>query len=184
VTTSFFKQEGDIIVLLGELGDEMGGSHYLKVLHGRKEGVPPRVDYERERSLHDTLRALIRMGLVKSAHDCSEGGLAVALAESAIGGGKPLGASIDFGTTGLQPEVLLFNESQSRVVITTSRTNAAAVEAMARWRGTPARIIGVVGGRDLRLTADGKTWQWEVAFLHDQWYHSIARCMTGGPGGR
>ncbi len=184
ITTSAFKTEGDAILLLGELGDEMGGSHYLKVLHGRKEGVPPRVDFEKERALHDTVRALIRMGLLQSAHDCSEGGLAVALAESGLGfgsaasGEKPLGAKVDFGVTGLQPEVLLFNESHARVLVSTSAQNAAAVEALAQWRGTPARRIGTVGGGALKIAADGHAWNWEMARLREAWGDSIALCMS------
>ncbi len=180
VTTSEFKAEGDVIFLLGELGDEMGGSRYLQVLHGRKEGVPPRVDFDEELALHDTLRALIIEGLVRSAHDCSEGGLAVALAESGIATGQPLGAEVDFGATGLQPEVLLFNESQTRVIISTTAEDADAAEGLANERGTPVRRIGTVGGGKLRISADGQTHEWEVAQLRDQWYNSIARCMAGG----
>ncbi len=180
VTTSHFKDSGDVIFLLGDLGSEMGGSHYLKVLHGRKEGVPPKVDFVQERALHDTLRALIKMGLVKSAHDCSEGGLAAALAENCISGdkAKTVGAKVDFGVTGLQAEVLLFNESQSRVVITVSANNAAAAEALAQWRGTPVRRIGTVGGSDLRIEADGSVWNWNTAALQGVWGSSIANCMS------
>lgn len=177
ITQSFFRQAGDAIVLLGELGDEMGGSHYLKVLHGLKQGVPPRVDFTRERALHDTLRELIRSGLVESAHDCSEGGLAVTLAESAIGGDRQTGAEIDFGTTGLAPEVLLFNESQARVVITTR--DAAAVLKLAADRGIPARALGTVtSGDTLSITADGTTHQWKVAELHRTWSCSIGNQMS------
>ena len=81
ITTQFFKATGDAIILVGEIGDEMGGSHFLKVCHGRKEGLPPRLDVERELAVQNAVRELIRAGLVRSAHDCSEGGLAVALAE-------------------------------------------------------------------------------------------------------
>ena len=90
VTTQWFKDEGDAIILLGEPVDAddplqgLGGSAYLQVIHGRKTGAPPRCDLERARALHTTLLGLIQSGLVKSAHDCSEGGLAVCLAESGI----------------------------------------------------------------------------------------------------
>ena len=82
ITTQFFKAAGDVVILLGDFGDEMGGSHFLKVVHGRKAGRPPRLDFEREVAVQNALRDLIRAGWVRSAHDCSEGGLAVALAES------------------------------------------------------------------------------------------------------
>jgi phosphoribosylformylglycinamidine synthase len=90
VTTQWFKEEGDAIVLLGDIADKndpllgLGGSAYLQVIHGQKNGAPPRCDLEPARTLHTTLLGLIQSGLVKSAHDCSEGGLAVCLAESCI----------------------------------------------------------------------------------------------------
>lgn len=181
VTTSFFKQEGDAIVLLGDLGDEMGGSHYLKVLHGRKEGVPPRVDFDKEKALHEALRGAIRKGLVKSAHDCSEGGILITIVESAIGApnhAEVLGADIDFGTTGLQAEVLFFNESQSRVVVSVAPENLDALLAHAAEAGVPARKIGTVKRGELQVAADGKTWRWESASLQDAWANAISRCMT------
>ena len=90
IVTQWFKDEGDAIILLGapvDTGDPLqglGGSAYLQVIHGWKTGTPPRCDLEREKELHLALRALIHSGAVKSAHDCSDGGLAVALAESCI----------------------------------------------------------------------------------------------------
>jgi phosphoribosylformylglycinamidine synthase len=90
VTTQWFKDEGDAIILLGEVADKadpilgLGGSAYLQVIHGQKTGSPPRCDLETAKTLHTTLLGLIQSGLVKSAHDCSDGGLAVALAESCI----------------------------------------------------------------------------------------------------
>ncbi len=89
VTTQWFKDEGDVIILLGEAVEAtplqgLGGSAYLQVVHGQKNGSPPRCDLEVAKTLHTTLLGLIQSGLVKSAHDCSEGGLAVALAESCI----------------------------------------------------------------------------------------------------
>ncbi|HEX5399270.1 MAG TPA: phosphoribosylformylglycinamidine synthase subunit PurL [Verrucomicrobiae bacterium] len=90
VTTQWFKDEGDAIILLGEIADKndpllgLGGSAYLRAVHGQKNGSPPRCDLEQAKTLHTTLIGLIQSGLVKSAHDCSEGGLAVCLAESCI----------------------------------------------------------------------------------------------------
>src|SRR5262245_25935843 len=90
ITTQWFKDEGDVILLLGEAVDMadplqgLGGSAHLQVVHGQKTGSPPRCDLDQARTLHTTLLGLIQSGLVKSAHDCSEGGLAVALAEGCI----------------------------------------------------------------------------------------------------
>ncbi len=178
VTTSAFKDAGDAVILLGELGDEMGGSHYLKVLFGRKEGVPPRIDFAKEIVLQNTLRDLIAKGLVKSAHDCAEGGLAVTLAESCICGEQTLGAEIDFGTTGLAPELLLYNESQTRVVISAAPENAEAVLKLAKAGGIAARRIGTVGGAQLAVKADGNEQRWKIAELSDTWYGSISSCMS------
>src|SRR4029079_14174060 len=90
VTTQWFKDDGDVIILLGDLIDSadplfgLGGSAFLQIIHGRKAGTPPPCNLERENELHSALRALIYSGTIKSAHDYSEGGLAVTLAESCI----------------------------------------------------------------------------------------------------
>src|SRR5437588_3871381 len=95
ITTQFFKAEGDTIILVGEIGDEMGASHFLKICYGRKEGLPPRLDVGREMAVQNSVRELIRAGVVKSAHDCSEGGLAVTLAESCFNPSGRFGAEIE-----------------------------------------------------------------------------------------
>jgi len=112
ITTQWFKDEGDAILLLGEPVDTadpifgLGGSAYLQVQHGKKTGTPPRCDLETAKTLHTTLLGLIQAGGVKSAHDCSEGGLAVCLAESCIshhearGTPKLIGATVDLSNVG------------------------------------------------------------------------------------
>jgi phosphoribosylformylglycinamidine synthase len=179
ITTQAFKNAGDAVLLLGELGHEMGATQYLKIIHGRKEGLPPRLDFGREVALQEGLRALIRSGLVKSAHDCSEGGLAVALAECCVSGEDQLGAEIDFGNAGiLRLDQLLFNETQSRIVISTSKTNAAAAIALCEWRGIPARRLGTVSGKALAIRALGETLSWPIPGLRNAWFDSIRRCMA------
>ncbi len=179
ITTQSFKNEGDAIILLGGIGDEMGASHYLKVIHGRKNGRPPRLDFDRELALHQALRAMIKCGLIASAHDCSEGGIAVALAECCISGGKLFGAEIDLGETDLRIEQLLFNESQSRIIVSAAKTNASALAALCEWRGVPARRLGSVGGKNLQIYAGSTQLSWSVEELHRAWHQSIARCMAG-----
>src|SRR5215831_20149383 len=98
ITTQWFKDERDVIILVGEIGSELGGTQFLNTCFGRKEGPPPRVNLELEISVQNTVRVLIRAGLVKSAHDCSDGGLAVALAESCFNPEKLLGADVDVDT--------------------------------------------------------------------------------------
>jgi phosphoribosylformylglycinamidine synthase len=179
ITTSAFKQAGDIVLLLGDLGDEMGASHYLKVIHGLKAGPPPKLDYDTELALHHALRALIIAGLVRSAHDCSEGGLAVTLAESCVAADPaPLGAAIDLGATGLRADIALFNESQSRVVISVSPANLEAALALLGEHKVPARKIGAVtAGETLDLSADGASFAWALADLRSAWADTIGRLM-------
>jgi phosphoribosylformylglycinamidine synthase len=121
ITTQWFKDEGDAIVLLGDIVDQndpllgLGGSAYLQVIHGQKNGTPPRCDLEPARTLHTTLLGLIQSGLVKSAHDCSEGGLAVCLAESCISQlvaretPRLIGAMVDLSTLNVGPASRLPN---------------------------------------------------------------------------
>ncbi|HEY5812244.1 MAG TPA: AIR synthase related protein, partial [Terrimicrobiaceae bacterium] len=179
ITTQFFKHDGDVIILIGDLGNELGATHYLKLVHGRREGSPPQLEYAKEKAVHDAVRGLIRIGLVQSAHDCSEGGLAVALVEGCLSGDKqPLGAEIDFGETGLRPDVLLFNETQSRVILSVKKQNAAAAIALLEWRGVAARRLGTVTATDvLRISADGKTYGWSLDELDSFWSQSIEKLL-------
>ncbi|MEO7933288.1 MAG: phosphoribosylformylglycinamidine synthase subunit PurL [Chthoniobacterales bacterium] len=173
ITTQHFQSAGDVIFLLGDAGYEMGGSHFLKVLHGKKEGLPPRVDFGKERAIHDALRSLIHMELVRSAHDCSEGGLAVALAESCFA--NSLGATVELQSNE-SDAVALFNESQARIVFTSSEANAAAVLDFLEQNGTQVTRLGVVGGSELKITAQA-SYAWPVADLSAAWKNSIGRVM-------
>jgi phosphoribosylformylglycinamidine synthase II len=178
VTTQCFKQAGDVILLLGGPGNELGGSQYLAIVHGRKEGLPPRLDLARELSLHAAVRELIREGLTQSAHDCSEGGLAVALAECCISGPMPLGALVELPLEGMLPEQLLFNESQSRVVLSVRPENVDVVLTALQFHRVPAAVIGEVGGASLKIICGlALFYEWSTAAMHEKWYGAIARCM-------
>ena len=180
ITTQYFKAAGDVVILLGEFGDEIGGSHYLKVVHGLKAGLPPRIDFERELALQNALRELIRAGYVRSAHDCSEGGLAVAIAESCFNPDGFLGATIDLADAGAQRlDQVLFNETQSRVVISTMPENAEAVLQLFVQRGLPAHRLGTVGSSELAITATGETLRWPIQEIHADWYNAIAAAVRG-----
>jgi len=182
VTSSHFKAQGDAIILVGGFGDELGASHFLKVVHGQKLGPVPALDFAKERAMHDGLRALIKSHLVKSAHDLSEGGLGVALAESILAHPNPpvlpLGAVIELGDTGLRLDQLLFNETQGRVVLSVKPTDVSTIIMLLELRGIPARRIGTVGGDLLKITANGTTLAWPIAELHTAWYDSIAKAMS------
>ena len=191
ITTQWFKDEGDAIVLLGDAVDAgdpllgLGGSALLQVVHQRKTGTPPRCDLDQAGTLHSTLLGLIQSGLVKSAHDCSEGGLAVALAESCIsqqaGRETPrlIGAEIDLsGFKSARLDALLFGETQSRIVISCKAIDAIKVVERAKLLGVPAARIGTVGGDTLKLKTHAGECSAPVAELHDPWWHSIARAMA------
>jgi phosphoribosylformylglycinamidine synthase len=181
ITTQAFAGKDDAILLLGELGNELGGSHYVKVIHGRKAGLPPRLDYAKEKAVQAAVGALIRMGLVRSAHDCSEGGLAVALAECCISGAETVGAEIDLSAFASgRADELLFNESQSRIVISVKRENAAAALALAQWQGVPARRLGFTGGENLLIKAGEREWAWPAKELRETWWGAIAGWMEEG----
>ncbi|HEY4417166.1 MAG TPA: phosphoribosylformylglycinamidine synthase subunit PurL [Verrucomicrobiae bacterium] len=191
VTTQWFKDEGDAVVLLGEAVDKadpifgLGGSAYLQVVHGQKTGSPPRCDLETAKTLHTTLIGLIQSGLVKGAHDCSEGGLAVALAESCISQliardtPRLLGATIDLSAMkDVRLDALLFGETQSRVVITCKPLDAVKVVERAKLMGVPAVQIGKVGGDKLTVKTASGEFSTPLTELHDPWWNSIARAMA------
>ncbi|MDR1775194.1 MAG: phosphoribosylformylglycinamidine synthase subunit PurL [Actinomycetes bacterium] len=146
VCTADFKDAGDTIILLGQTEHELGGSEYLRLEHDRVAGEIPALDLELERDVQDTVRELVRAGLLKSAHDCSDGGVAVALAESAIGGRVGFEVALD---DDLPAAVSLFSETQSRVVVSCDSANVDAVLDAAAAHGIPFSVLGDVGGNRL-----------------------------------
>jgi len=152
ITTQGFKNDGDVIILLGETKAELGGSEFQYVLHGVTEGRPPALDLAVEKRLQATVLKAIQEGLVASAHDLSEGGLAVALAESSISGGK--GASVAVNTE-LRADWALFSESQSRMLLTASQDKADALKHWVASQGVLYQELGTVGGSELSITVNG-----------------------------
>jgi phosphoribosylformylglycinamidine synthase len=179
VTRMAFRDDGDDIVLLGEPTGELGGSEYLARIHGLVAGAPPRCDLDGERALIDALLEAIAAGMVASAHDCSEGGLAVALAECAIGDrDRPVGADIDLRKWDALPlRAVMFGEAQGRVVVSTTR--AAAVLEIAARRGVPAHRIGRVGDGEamLRIAAHGRTIEAPLERLRIAYHDAIPAAM-------
>lgn len=154
ITTQEFKAEGDVIFLLGETKAEIGGSEFQYAVHGVTEGRPPEIDLDLERSVQQTVLGAIREGLVASAHDLSEGGLAAALAESCFGRG--LGASVEW-TPALRPDLALFSESQSRILLSAKPDKADALAAYLAAQRVPAVRLGTVGGERLTVKIAGHT---------------------------
>jgi phosphoribosylformylglycinamidine synthase len=142
--TSAFQQAGDTIVLIGETLPELGGSEYLKQQFGLVAGEIPALDFARERAVSEVLRRLIRAGLLQSAHDCSDGGLAVALCESAIQGGLGFEVALD---DGLEEAVSLFSESQSRVLVSCRTEALEAVLDALEAADLPFSVLGDVTGK-------------------------------------
>ncbi|MFW6377908.1 MAG: phosphoribosylformylglycinamidine synthase subunit PurL [Bacillota bacterium] len=146
-TDQFFKDEGDLIILLGSTEAELGGSQYLESIQGLVKGKIPELDLEKEKKVQKTCLELIKAGLVKSAHDCSDGGLAVTLFESSIGNLK--GAEIKIETD-LRAEELLFSETQSRIVISLVREDKDQAEEII-GENIEYRVIGEVKAGSLKI---------------------------------
>jgi phosphoribosylformylglycinamidine synthase len=180
VTRATFQQAGDTIVLLGEPTSELGGSEYLARIHGVTAGAPPRCDLQAERRLIDALLESIRSGVVSSAHDCSDGGLAVALAECAMANrDQRFSATIDLTAWGGIPRrALLFGEAQGRVVVSTD--SADVVERIAASHGVPARRIGVVESADkpFRIAYRAGELIAPVEQLVESYHNAIPSIMT------
>jgi phosphoribosylformylglycinamidine synthase len=156
-----FRGSGDAIVLLGEGLGELGGSEYLKVAHHLVQGAPPAIDLGAERALQELVVSLATDRLVRSAHDCADGGLAVAVAECCFETGG-MGAEVSLGTTkvstsdAVNDAAALFGESASRVVLSVSPDSVTSVLERAASAGVPARVAGQTGGNRLRMAVDGR----------------------------
>lgn len=154
ITTQGFKNEGDVIVLIGDTKAEFGGSELQYVLNGAPSGRPPAIDLDVEKKVQDAVLGAIQKGLVSSAHDLSEGGIAVALAESCISGG--IGAEVALSSE-LRADHLLFSESQSRVLLSAKPEQADALVAWLAEQGVSHAAIGKVTGSVLTINVNGKT---------------------------
>jgi len=160
VVSRRFRETGDAIVLLGTGRGELGGSEYLKVMHGLVRGMPPAIDLAAERALQTLLVELAGDRLIRSAHDCSDGGLAVTVAECAFDTAG-MGAEISIESSEvardqrLNAAAALFGESASRVVVSVVPDEITAVLQRAAAANVPARVIGETGGNRLRMAVAG-----------------------------
>jgi phosphoribosylformylglycinamidine synthase len=182
--TQWFKQVGDDIILLGLSREDLGGSEYLKVVHAREQGSPPYLSLNTEKALHDCVLSLIQDGLLQSAHDCSEGGVAVVLAESCISGPeRTLGAVVRLPRGRLRKDAVLFGESQSRVVASAKPVHRQAILELARRFSVPAEVIGTVFGNRLIITMGDEGFSEPVIdqpleALLDRWAFSVERSLN------
>ncbi len=165
-----FAAQGELILLVGapqNWGTHLSQSQFLNHLHGLSDGPPPPVDLTCEKTTGDFVRALTRKGITSAVHDCSDGGLAVALAEMAMAG--DLGATID-PPPGNTPAASFFGEDQSRYLLTIRPQNLESVQALAKAQSISCQLIGTTGGDILKL---GDARAISVARLkeaHERWF--------------
>ncbi len=175
IVTQYFKGSRDVILLLGKNRQELGGSEYLKTVHGLKKGRSPAIDLKLEKSVQKTASEAIAKGLVRSAHDCSEGGIAVALAECCISTPKKkTGAVINLAYGKIRKDALLFGESQSRIVLSAKGKDIKKIIQIARKNKTPVAIIGRTGGN--RLVINDLICI-SVNELHKTWSNALGNCL-------
>jgi phosphoribosylformylglycinamidine synthase len=157
-----FREAGRAVVVLrasepGDLIDaqsEFGSSEYAKEVLGSVWGFPPALELEREAALQDALLEMIQAGLVESAHDCSEGGIAVNLAESALS--RAVGVKVDLNSSGLPAEFVLFGEDASRVVVSCDRSRVSGIQQIGVKHGLSATVIGETIPEQLEIKLDGR----------------------------
>ncbi len=143
ITRQWFQEAGHVIALLGSTRPGLGGTEYLRSIHGLEQGVAPKVNLEEEKSLHKACLEVIKTGIILSAHDCSEGGLAVALAEAALNPTGPVGVDVDLGVTpNLRSDELLFAETHGRIILSLTENNLSILEGICAAHGVPLQVIG------------------------------------------
>jgi phosphoribosylformylglycinamidine synthase len=147
-----FKSEGEAIIVIGETQGWLGQSMYLRDICGREEGAPPPVDLIEEKENGDFVRGLILEGAVSAAHDLSDGGLLVAIAEMALASG--LGARLDAAPEDVAAHAYWFGEDQARYLVTVPAAQAEALMAKARDASVLATQIGVVGGDAVAISGE------------------------------
>ncbi len=169
--TQWWKNDGDAIILLGKNQVEFGGSEYLQQIHGKVQGGPALLDFKKEKAVQNACRTGIRRGLINSAHDVSDGGLAVALAECSLS--KPdgiVGATVNLEDE-MRADALLFGESPSRILISVAPENVDQILTISKGLGAAAVKIGVVGGPKLNIN-DGISV--DLSELYDEWIKTIS----------
>ena len=177
--TSAFKAPGDVVILMGrdEVRGEvssLAGSEYLDLVHGLVAGRPS-IDLDQEAAVQRTCRRAIKEGLLRSAHDCSDGGLAVALAECCIEGG--VGFRGDFSMSG-RWDTTLFGEGQSRIVVSLSADKLPDLERLCQEEGLPWTVLGHVGGDSLMM---GQELRVTVAEMAGAWRGGLEQALSAGP---
>ncbi|WP_298724523.1 phosphoribosylformylglycinamidine synthase subunit PurL [uncultured Ferrovibrio sp.] len=172
MATLAFKLPGETILLIGQTRGHLGQSIYLREICGQEAGPPPPVDLKAERINGDAVRMLIQKGMVSAVHDCSDGGLAVALAEMAMAGGMGAEVTLPPGDA----FEIAFGEDQARYVVTCPSDKAEAVLAAAEAAGAPVVRLGLTGGDALTFAGQGTISVQALRQAHEDW---LPRYMAG-----
>jgi len=171
-TPSHFQADGDWVYSIGETNEEIGGSEYLKLITGKVTGEPPALDLPTEKKIQQFVLSLIKSGIIEACHDCSEGGLGVALAEMCIGNiEKPRGFKLQ-APFSMRPDLFLFSESQSRFVVEVKPQLAYKLDETAKKENIPLTKLGTIGGSALSFAPH---FDLPLENLSDAYYNAIER---------
>ncbi len=174
IITADFRDEGDVIILLGDTHGHVGGSEYLARIHGIVAGDAPNIDLNCELRLHSLILQANKACLLKSAHDCSEGGIAVALSECCLLSERELGCLIRLEeSVTMRDDFVLFGEDQSRAIVSADERNVNELLRRAATLGVPAKVLGHVGGSELRIAGKVRV---SVSAMRDA-YESLAKIV-------
>ena len=175
ITTSDFKDNNDLIYILGEDYEELGGCEYLKAIHKKVTGESPKLDLQREKKLQDAVLSLIKKGLIKSAHDVSEGGIVCALAECCIiNDEKQIGAEVNIPVK-TREDFSFFSESQSRIIVSVSKENQSTFEKFLNNKKQSYYLIGKTGGENFVVNDKISI---KIAGLSDVYFNTIPGFMN------
>ncbi|HEU4386771.1 MAG TPA: phosphoribosylformylglycinamidine synthase subunit PurL [Blastocatellia bacterium] len=179
ITTQWFKEDRRVILLLGSTADDLGASRVMELLNGKLAGNVPKLDLCYERRVHEACLQMIQSGLVESAHDCSDGGLAVTLAESAFSAYRKRAVGFEVNIDGdLAPVTALFSETPARIVVSVEKSNVAAVQEIAAQQTVPVSMLGETGGDRIRISVRGEVViDLPVAEVESAWRDALPRSL-------
>lgn len=173
-----FERNGKNIVLLGETKEEFGGSEYFRIVHGLERGRPPGIDLRQEKAVQEFCREAIAEGLIRSAHDLSEGGLAVCAAECCLLSSQQTGCVLSLDDR-IRPDAWLFAESQSRILVGVSDQNLPRLLKRAEEKGITAEAIGRTGGEEFVIRLGGReAVRLPVEKLYETWKEAVPRALS------
>jgi phosphoribosylformylglycinamidine synthase len=179
VRSSAFQTSGDFVVLLGKVpSGHLGGTEYLSVVHGRTAGEAPPIDMLFERRLQHATLAGIRRGLIRSAHDVSDGGIAIALAECCVANSeKPIGVRVRLEGT-MRKDAQLFGEDQARIIVTVGEANLGALKALSTSHNIGCQVLGRVGGDRVEI---GEEVSVDLGEVGSRYYGGLENALRSGP---